>query len=62
MVLVVMVVRITHLKHFKDGECVTITKSLFKIPMPGTLSKSIKQDSVEVEHRQWYFFKAPPVH
>lgn len=30
--------------------------------MPGTISKSIKPEPVEVEHRQWYFFKAPCVH
>lgn len=36
-------------------------KALFKLPMPGTLSKSIKPEAVEVEHRQWCFFKAPRV-
>lgn len=30
-IMVVVVVRITHLKYFKEGDCVTITKSLFKI-------------------------------
>lgn len=28
--IMVVVVRITHLKYFKEGDCVTITKSLFK--------------------------------
>ena len=36
--------------------------ALFKIPMPGTFSKSIKPESAEVEHRPRYFFKAPCLH